>query len=103
MVINYVIKIMNFLETFRKYATLPGLSRCCTKDYHVPDSNIILKKGTNIFIPVDGIHYDPEYYPDPEKFDPTRFSEENKNKRHQFTFLPFGEGPRICIGELIFN
>ncbi|XP_011504115.1 PREDICTED: probable cytochrome P450 6a14, partial [Ceratosolen solmsi marchali] len=50
-------------------------------------------------IPVSGIHHDPNYYPDPEKFDPTRFSKENSADRHPATYLSFGIGPRYCFGK----
>ena len=58
-----------------------------------------MEEGTKILIPVYAIHHDPEYYPDPERFDPDRFTEENKVSRDHFTYLPFGEGPRVCIGK----
>ncbi len=69
-----------------------------TKDYPVPDSNIIIKKGTTVFASVYAIHHDEEYFPDPEKFDPERFTEENKNTRPFESFLAFGLGNRNCIG-----
>ncbi|KAI4460043.1 cytochrome p450 [Holotrichia oblita] len=93
---NYLSMVIN--ETLRKYPPLSILTRECTKDYRVPDTNIIIHKGDLVLIPVKGIQYDPEFYPDPHKFDPLRFTEQNKNKRHPFSFLPFGEGPRICLG-----
>ncbi|XP_018319270.2 uncharacterized protein LOC108732805 [Agrilus planipennis] len=87
-----------FLEVLRKHPPGTALSRMCTKAYKIPGTGVELKKGDRIFISVYGIHHDPEYYPDPEKFDPERFSEGEKSKRDPFAFLPFGEGPRICIG-----
>lgn len=78
-------------------------NRYCTKTYVIPDLNIILKPGESVAIPIHGIQHDPEYYPEPEIFDPERFSIENKCTRHPMTFIPFGGGPRICIGDLILS
>lgn len=57
-----------------------------------------LKKGDNIWIPVYAIHLDEKFYPDPEKIDPERFNDDNKKNIDPNTFLPFGIGPRNCIG-----
>lgn len=54
--------------------------------------------GDAVWIPIYGIHSDPKYYPNPEKFDPERFSNENKHKINSSTYMPFGVGPRNCIG-----
>ncbi|EEB11224.1 conserved hypothetical protein [Pediculus humanus corporis] len=89
-------------ETLRKYPPLPILTRICNKDYKVPDTDVVIKKGTNVFIPAYGIQRDPKIYPDPEKFDPMRHAPEEKSKRENISALYFGEGPRICIGNL-FN
>lgn len=82
---------------------MPVLARQCTKDYTFSDTNanVFIKKNTNVFIPVIGIHNDPRYFPNPDKFDPDRFTAEEKAKRDKFLHIPFGEGPRMCIGELI--
>ncbi|KAG5868514.1 hypothetical protein JTB14_036998 [Gonioctena quinquepunctata] len=96
MEMNYLDKVVH--ETLRKHSPLPGLPRVCNKAYNIPDTDIVLDVGTRIHIPIQAIHRDPGNYPEPEKFNPERFSEENKAKRHPFSFLPFGEGPRICIG-----
>ncbi|KAK5638813.1 hypothetical protein RI129_013108 [Pyrocoelia pectoralis] len=85
-------------ETLRKYPPLPFLNRVCLTDYKIPGSNLMLEKGTPIIIPVYGLQHDPAYFPEPDKFDPERFSEENKTKIKPFSYMPFGEGPRLCIG-----
>lgn len=59
---------------------------------------MIIPSGATVLIPVHSIHYDPEYYPNPEKFDPDRFTSEEKKTRNATTWLAFGDGPRNCIG-----
>ncbi|GBP26435.1 Cytochrome P450 9e2 [Eumeta japonica] len=71
-------------EGLRKWPPVPVLDR--------------LEKDSVIGIAVWPIHHDPQYYPEPEMFDPERFSDENKHSIKPFTYLPFGIGPRNCIG-----
>lgn len=85
-------------ETLRKYPPVPVLLRECNQDYLIPDTDITIPSGTQIHISILGIQNDPEHYPVPERFDPDRFTEEEKSKRHHYAYLPFGEGPRNCIG-----
>lgn len=89
----------------RKYPPASILNRVCTKDVYLPTTNIHVPKGTLITIPVLGLHRDPSIYPNPDKFDPERFNVDMIATRHPYAYLPFGEGPRICIGEdiSIFN
>ncbi|KAH8403982.1 hypothetical protein KR215_007512, partial [Drosophila sulfurigaster] len=87
------------LETLRKHSILPHLLRVAGEDYKVPGTDKIIEKGTTLLIPVHNIHRDPEYYPDPDRFDPSRFEPEAIKARHPYAYLPFGDGPRNCIGE----
>lgn len=80
------------------YPIVPNLSRSVTLDYKVPDTNVVLPKGLQCLIPVYAIQNDPEVYPMPEIFNPDRFTKDEVQKRHMSAYLPFGEGPRICIG-----
>ncbi|PSN44032.1 putative cytochrome P450 6a14 [Blattella germanica] len=93
---TYLDKVIS--ETLRKYPPVSFLARVCTKNYKIPDTNVTIDKDTEIVIPTQALHYDPLYYYDPQKFDPERFNEKVKNKRHNYVYLPFGEGPRLCIG-----
>lgn len=85
-------------ETLRKWPAVPVITRKCVKDYTFPDTNISVKEGTRILISTLGIQHDAEHWPEPYKFDPDRFSEENKQNIPDFAHIPFGEGPRLCIG-----
>nr|CAI5828795.1 unnamed protein product [Callosobruchus analis] len=94
--ITYLDKV--FHETLRRHSAAPALPRICTRRYQIPDTQVFLEPGDRIVVPVTAIHMDPEYYPEPEKFDPERFSEEAKSQRHPMAYIPFGEGPRLCVG-----
>nr|QLI62194.1 cytochrome P450 45 [Streltzoviella insularis] len=91
-------------ELLRLWTPGLALDRYCNKDYNLGKPNdkatedFIIRKGEAVSIPVWAIHRDPKYFPDPLKFDPERFSEENRHKIQPFTYLPFGMGPRNCIG-----
>lgn len=96
---KYLDMVIN--ETLRKYPIAPNLIRVCRESYELKVPNqptLTIEPGTLIWIPTLGIHTDEAYYPDPEKFDPERFSEDSKNDRHTHAYLPFGEGPRNCVG-----
>ncbi|KAF5289538.1 hypothetical protein FQA39_LY15046 [Lamprigera yunnana] len=83
-------------ETLRKYPPLMYISRTCVKDYCIPNTNTVLPKGTPVDFSILGLHHNPNYYAEPEKFDPERFSKTSKHD--SYVYLPFGGGPRKCIG-----
>lgn len=85
-------------ETLRMYPPSDNLVRKVVKPYQIEETNVTLDENTRVFIPVAAIHRDPKYYHNPDLFDPERFTPEEKEKRHPMAFLPFGDGPRSCIG-----
>ncbi|KPJ04479.1 Cytochrome P450 6B1 [Papilio xuthus] len=87
-----------FDETLRKYPLVDLIQRVAHTEYKVPGTDITLEKGMPVIVSACGIHHDPKHYPDPERFDPDRFSAENVQKRHLCAYVPFGVGPRNCIG-----
>ncbi|GAB0100900.1 hypothetical protein DMENIID0001_169980 [Sergentomyia squamirostris] len=87
------------METLRMYTPVIILNRQCVKDYELPGTGITLEKGTRLIIPAHAIHSDPKHFPQPDVFNPDRFVNENLNTEEKgVTFMPFGEGPRNCIG-----
>ena len=92
----YLDKVVS--ETLRKYPIASTLMRKCTQNYQLPNSDIVIEKDVNVIIPVYGLHHDPEYFPEPDDFDPERFSDQLKRERKACCYLPFGDGPRNCIG-----
>lgn len=88
-------------EALRKWPLNPMTDRVCTKAIEMQDpetgESIQFKAGDKVYIPIVGLQRDPKFFPEPSKFDPERFSDENKSNINPNTFLPFGVGPRMCI------
>ncbi|ERL95684.1 hypothetical protein D910_00114, partial [Dendroctonus ponderosae] len=87
----------------RKWPPSAAVDRVVTQPYTIEPVNdnekpVNLKIGDVIWIPIFAYHRDPENFQNPTKFDPERFSDENKINIKPYTYLPFGAGPRNCIG-----
>ena len=84
-------------ETLRKYPPLPRVERRVSVT-SCSLGGIALKKDQMVYVSVYGLHHNPEYFPCPEQFRPDRFMPENKHLIVPYSYLPFGQGPRNCIG-----
>ena len=85
-------------ETLRLFPPIPRVEREANSNFKLGDTGIQFHKGLMVEIPVYVIHHSEEYYQNAEQFDPERFMPENRHKIIPYTFLPFGTGPRNCIG-----
>lgn len=90
-------------ETMRLYPNALFLDRVCTKTYELPPAvpgakPYTLRPGMNLWIPVCAIHTDSKHYENPDKFEPERFVNDGKRILNSGAFIPFGLGPRMCIG-----
>ncbi|KAB0804062.1 hypothetical protein PPYR_02096 [Photinus pyralis] len=94
---------MVILESLRKWPPFILLDRSSVRPYTIEpneptESPLLLEKDISVIFPIFSIQRDPKYFPNPDKFDPERFSEENRNNIIPYTYIPFGAGPRNCIG-----
>ncbi|MCP6606130.1 cytochrome P450, partial [Klebsiella pneumoniae] len=72
------------------------VEREAKKDVEI--DGLFIPKGSVVGIPVFALHRDSHYWPEPEKFLPERFSKKNKANIDPYIYLPFGNGPRNCLG-----
>ncbi|XP_051630261.1 cytochrome P450 4F3-like isoform X1 [Manacus candei] len=85
-------------ESLRLHPPVLAVSRRCTEDVALRDGRVI-PKGIICLMSIYGTHHNPELWPDPEVYNPLRFSPENTKGRSPSSFIPFSAGPRNCIGQ----
>jgi len=88
---------MVFAEALRIYPPAWVLARYLIKDFEA--GGFVLPAGSIVILSQYLMHHDPRYFPDPSRFDPQRWSAEAKGTRPQYSYFPFGGGPRGCLGE----
>ncbi|XP_043831281.1 cytochrome P450 3A21-like [Dromiciops gliroides] len=91
---EYLDMVVN--ETLRLFPQGGRIERVCQKTTEI--NGVTIPKGTVMMVPVYVLHHDPEYWSEPEEFRPERFDEEGRKSIDPYVFLPFGAGPRNCIG-----
>ncbi|XP_065207589.1 cytochrome P450 4C1-like isoform X2 [Planococcus citri] len=85
-------------ETLRRFTVVPLGLRHTQEDIPISDGKII-PSGCNIALFGLAIHLNPEIYPNPEIWDPSNFDPDKVANRHKASFVPFGAGPRGCVGQ----
>ena len=87
---------MAFKESLRLIPPVPSLPRRALRDFEFGGYRI--PAGTGVGISPSEVHMDPRHWPEPEKFDPMRFTPEEVAKRHKYAWVPFGGGAHMCLG-----
>uniref|UniRef100_A0A3B4B7N2 unspecific monooxygenase n=1 Tax=Periophthalmus magnuspinnatus TaxID=409849 RepID=A0A3B4B7N2_9GOBI len=85
-----------FNENLRLYPSIARTDRVAKETVTI--KGITIPKNMVVMVPFYALHRDPELWPEPEEFKPERFSKENKEKIHPYSYMPFGVGPRNCVG-----
>ncbi|XP_042658780.1 cytochrome P450 4F22 [Tyto alba] len=85
-------------ESLRLHPPVTAVSRRCTQDIALRDGRVI-PKGIICLLSIYGTHHNPDIWPEPQVYNPLRFSPENSQGRSPLAFIPFSAGPRNCIGQ----
>jgi len=93
--LEYARKVV--VESMRLYPPVDVVGREALVDCTI--GGVTVKKGTSLFMSQWVMHRDPRFFPDPEVFDPGRWTEDFERSLPRFAYFPFGGGPRYCIGQ----
>ncbi|KAI1286250.1 Cytochrome P450 9e2 [Halotydeus destructor] len=85
-------------ETLRMHPPALDMNRKALVDYKLPGTDIVVPKGCRVEMPLIAVHYNEQYFANPFKFDPERFLPHNRDQLNLDAFMPFGSGPRNCVG-----
>nr|ARA91611.1 cytochrome P450 monooxygenase [Pieris rapae] len=89
---------MALKEAMRLFPSLGFLQRECARKYTIPQLGITIDPGVKVIIPIQAIQTDEKNFKDAKTFRPDRFSSEDVKNLNNYAYLPFGKGPRACIG-----
>ncbi|HVQ39262.1 MAG TPA: cytochrome P450 [Pyrinomonadaceae bacterium] len=93
--LQYTEKVLT--ESMRRYPPAWAIGRMALEDFEI--GGYVVPKKSLVLMSQYVMHHDPRYFPDPLRFEPERWSPEARETRPQFSYFPFGGGPRRCIGE----
>ncbi len=85
-----------FSEAMRLYPPAPVITRTALQDFRLGDHDIAA--GTVLYVPIYAVHRHAALWDEPERFAPSRIEPEKVKARHRYAYMPFGAGPRVCIG-----
>ncbi|XP_054157190.1 cytochrome P450 3A8-like [Oppia nitens] len=85
-------------ETLRLYNPLTAVSRIAAEEYTIGNTGLTIPKGMIVNFDIEVLHHNPDYYPEPDRWNPERFMPYNRDKLVPYTYMPFGLGPRNCVG-----
>lgn len=85
-----------FSEAMRLYPPAPVVTRTALQDFRLGEHDI--PAGTVFYVPIYAVHRHTTLWEEPDRFDPSRFEPEKVKARHRYAYMPFGAGPRVCIG-----
>lgn len=88
---------MVLAESMRLYPPAWAIGRMALNDFEI--GGYVVPKKSLVLMSQYVMHHDPRYFTEPSRFDPERWSPEARESRPQFSYFPFGGGPRRCIGE----